>query len=383
MLGRGFHSKQKLPRAVVLLCGLAVLLDVRPSLAQSGVYRGARAGAMGGAYLALSDDVEGIAYNPAGLVYAPQRWLFAFSLENLFSAGLPFQNALHNSGALTVSSAGFAYNHLRRANQTVPVLVLGRTADFQLPQPSGPAPTSNDFSIGAGASMMRTGLLSEIAIGVFASKGFFEKTQPLPLSPHLPHWLAVSLTGTLVGVQYDREIAAHAEVNSAEELEAIRGFFAAHGRSQFGLGLDVSAMAHLHRRLNLAVAATNVIAPNLALAGAFKAPRRHRVGMAVLLETRRRWLLAADLERQQDLSGWRLAVGSESGIFALHPEVLRLRLGVNHNWWSAGFRLARPALLELHYALLMPAFWRSDRPAGFFNHRVTLSFSRPAGPDSP
>lgn len=383
MSGRGFHSTQKLLRAVVLLCGLAVLLAVRPSLAQSGVYRGARAGAMGGAYLALSDDVEGIAYNPAGLVYAPQRWLFAFSLENLFSAGLPFQNDLHNSGALSVSSVGFAYNRLRRANQTVPVLVLGRPADFQLRQSNGPAPTSNDFSIGAGASMMRTGLLNEIAIGVFVSKGFFEKPQPLPLSPHLPHWFALSLTGTLLGVQYDREIAAHAEVNSAEELEAIRGFFAEHGRSQFGLGLDVSAIAHLHHRLNLAVAAANVIAPNLALAGAFKAPRRHRAGMAVLLDTRRRWLLAVDLERQQDLTGWRLAVGSESGIFALNPEVLRLRLGVNHNWWSAGFRLAKPALLELHYALLMPAFWRSDRPAGFFNHRVTLSFSRPAGPDSP
>lgn len=383
MSGRGFHSAQKLQQAALLLCGLAVLLAWRPSLAQSRVYRGARAGAMGGAYLALSDDVEGIAYNPAGLVYATQRWLFAFSLENLFSAGLPFQNDLHNSGALSVSSVGFVYNHLRRANQTAPVLVLGRPADFLVPQSNGPAPTSNDFSIGVGASMMRTGLLNEIAIGVSVSKGFFEKPQPLPLSPHLPHWFALSLTGTLLGVQYDREIAAHAAVNSAEELEAIRGFFAEHGRSQYGLGLDVSALAHLHRRLHLGLAAANVIAPNLALAGAFKAPRRYRAGMAVLLDTRRRWLLAADLEQEQALSGWRLAVGSESGIFALNPEVLRLRLGVNHTWWSAGFRLAKPALLELHYALLIPALWRPDRPAGFFNHRVTLSFSRPAGPDSP
>ncbi|MDZ7266996.1 MAG: hypothetical protein ONB48_05510 [candidate division KSB1 bacterium] len=364
----------------MLLLGAAILPGGGESLAQPSLYRGARATAMGGAYLAVSDDVEGIAYNPAGLVYAPQRWLFAFSLENLFSAGLPFQNDLQNSAALSVTSIGFVYNRLRRANQTVPVLVLGRPDDLPL-QAHGPAPTSNDFSVGAAASMLRTGLLNEITVGVFASRGFFEKDRPLPFSSHLPHGLAVSFAGTLVGVQYDREIVAHADVNSVEEREAIRGFFTEHGRSHFSMGLEVGAMAHLHRRLNLAMAA-NVLAPDLALAGEHKAPRRLRAGMAVLLEPRRRWLLAADLEHRDNLSGWRLALGSECGLFALNPEVLRVRLGVNYNWWSAGFRLAKPMLLELHYAFLMPALWQQSRPAGFFNHLVTLSFSRPASPDS-
>lgn len=65
------HSKLKPAAALVaLLCGGAALGADAPDFFQNGT--GARPGAMGGAFVAVADDVNAIYYNPAGMVTAPK-----------------------------------------------------------------------------------------------------------------------------------------------------------------------------------------------------------------------------------------------------------------------------------------------------------------------
>jgi hypothetical protein len=228
------------------------------------------------------------------------------------------------------------------------------------------------------AAFLRTGLLDQFQLAAFFSKGFFEKDDALATANHLPHWLSVSLAAELTGLQYDRDLVEEAQVNSQEELAIIRDFFAEHGRSQFSMGLDLGLMAAVHPRVQLAFAWSNMLRPNLALAESVRAPRRERLGAAVLLQKRRQWLLAFDAEHDGALQDWRLYAGTETGLPQIAPEVFLLRLGVNHNWMAAGFKLAKPSLFELNYAFIFPAFFQEDRPAGFFNHRLSVTFSKPA-----
>lgn len=358
----------------------AVLLGARAGGAQSYWPEGARPGGLGGAYAAVSDDADGIFYNPAGLIYSPQVVQFSFGVQNLFSSGLPLQSSLSNAGAIVASHAGFVYNRLTRPNQTSPVLVLSTVAaNGDWPGSGSPAPTSNIFSAGVMAGFLRNGLVDQFTLAAFFSKGFFEKPEAKTAANHLPHWLSASFTAKLVGLQYDAEMVEKAEVNSQEELFIIRDFFAERGRSQISAGLDFGMMAAVHPRVQLAFAWVNLLRPNLALAETAWAPRRQRLGACFLLQQERHWLAAVDAEYHEALRHWRFYLGTEAGVLAHAPQALRLRMGLNHNWISAGFRIARSGWLELDYAFLFPAFFQSDQPEGFFNHRFSLSFSKPPG----
>ncbi len=352
--------------------------------AQSYGLEGARPGGMGGAYAAISDDAQGIFYNPAGLVHSPQRLLLSFGVQSLFSAGLPLQNDFSNEGALVASHAGVVYNRLTRPNQTLPVLVLGSPA---LPEnylaERELAPTTNVFSFGAIGGVLRTGLLDQFLLAAFFSKGFFPRMDVRAATNHLPHRLAVSVTGKLTGLQYDGDLLDKAQVNSQDELIALRDYFAEHGHSRFSAGLDVGVMAMIHPRAQVAFTCSNLLRPNLALEGKAWAPRRLRLGLALALHQRRQWLLACDAERDETLQQWRFYLGTETVLPQIAPEIFRLRLGLNHNWFAAGFKLARPSWVELDYAFMFPSFFQHGRPEGFFNHRFSLSFSQPASAQRP
>ncbi|MGH7492655.1 MAG: hypothetical protein ACREOO_09695 [bacterium] len=370
---------ERIRRPIVVVA----LFGAMNAAAQTYGPEGARAGGLGGAFAAISNDGDGIYYNPAGLIYSPQRLLFSFGVQNLFSSGLPLQNSLSNENALLASHVSVVYNRLVRPNQTLPVLVLAGTPPLG-PQPAGRelAPTSNIFSAGVTANFLRTGLLDQFLLAAFFSKGFFEKSEALATANHLPHWLSVSVTAKLTGLQYDSDLVDQAQVNSLEELAIIRDFFDAHGRNQFSAGLDLGLMAAVHPRVQVAFAWSNLLRPNLALEGRVPASRRERLGAAVLLQKSRQWLLSVDAEHDNALQAWRLYAGTETGLLQIAPEVFRLRLGANHNWMAAGFKLAKPTWFELNYAFIFPAFFQDERPAGFFNHRLTLAFSKPmrAGP---
>lgn len=369
------HEKNN---AACKLCGaifLIILLMAFAAVAQERFNEGVRSGGMGGAYMGVSDDANGIHLNPSGLIYSPQGWIFEFGAENLFSPGLlrPFGNDLINDGTVTLSSFGVVYNHLEKPNRTTPVLAMaGRQAVSPLTGEPQKMPTSNVFSAGFMGNFLNTGLLNEMSLRVFASKGFWEKNEPLPGINHRPHWLTLSVTGKLWRYQYDANIADHAQVNSEIERQAIRDFFAANDNSKNSLGLDFGASLNPFPRVRAGLGWFNVLQPNLGLAAESKFPRSVRGGVAVLAKTEWQWLVAADLEKQEDRDALNYYIGSESMMPGLHTEALKLRLGANRHWFSAGLKLAVFAI-DVNYALL---FFRHDN--GLYNHRFSLSYSRPS-----
>ncbi len=358
----------------LFVCGTVAMNSANGAFAQTRWHEGSRPGAMGGAFLAVSNDVNGLAFNPAGLVYAPQQWLAEFSLQNPFGSGLPFRDRLRNEGVLTASSFGVVYNRLHHPNQTQPMLVL-RGDDLSTGLPAQAA-TSNHFSVGVAGSFFNSGLMNQLFLSASVSKGFFEKSEADPATNHLPHTLAVSVTAKLLGLQYDAQIAQNAEVNSEEERVAIQEFFAEHGRNRFGFGMDLGVMTELHPRVHAALSWTNALRPELALQGSASAPRTLRSGLALLLHERRRLLLALDYEQSPVPPKRRIYLGAESGVPRLDPNVLRVRLGVNRNWLAAGFMLAKPSFAELHYAFMLPLIFSDDRPEGFFQHRFSVAFAK-------
>jgi hypothetical protein len=261
---------------------------------------------------------------------------------------------------------------LEKPNRTIPILAMaGKETPLPLTDEPQKMPTSNVFSAGFMGNFLNTGLLNEMALRAFVSKGFFEKNQPIPGINHHPHGLVLSVTGKLWGYQYDSEIAEHAQVNAEVEREAIRDFFAKNGRSQYSFGLDFGASVNPFPRVRAGFGWLNVRQPNLGLAAASKFPRSLRGGVAVLAKPEWQWLVAADLEKQEKLGGLKYFLGSESMVPGLRTEALKLRLGANRNWFSAGLKLAVFSI-NVNYALL---FFRHDN--GLYNHRFSLSYSRP------
>ncbi|MGH7454445.1 MAG: hypothetical protein ACRENG_24030, partial [bacterium] len=154
------------------------------------------------------------------------------------------------------------------------------------------------------------------------------------------------------------------------EREAIRDFFAKNGRSQYSLGLDLGASVNLHARARAGLGLINVVQPNLGLASTSRFPRSVRAGVGVLLKPEWQWLVAADLEKQENFDDLKFFIGSESMAPGLRTEALKLRLGANRNWLSAGFKLA-VFTIDVNYAFLF--FLRDE---GLYNHRLSLSYSR-------
>jgi hypothetical protein len=354
---------------------IVYVLLLAPSVkAQERSNDGVRSGGMGGAFAGISDDVNGIRTNPSGLVYSPQRLMFEFSTENLFSSGSPFSNNLINEGNVALFMFGLVYNHLEKPNRTIPVLAMAGSESF-LPlqnneNNANPMPTSNVFSVGMMGSFLNTGFLNQMALRVFLSKGFLEKRQPNSMTNHRPHWIALSFTGKLWGYQYDTNIVEKAQVNTEAEREAIRDFFSDNGHSQYSLGLDLGASVYLTERAQAGLALNNVVQPNLGLASASKFPRSIRGGLAILLKSEWQWLVAVDLEKQEKIDAPRFFLGTESLVPKLRTEALKLRLGANQNWFSTGFKVAvRP--IDVNYAFL---FFLQDE--GLYSHRLSLSWSK-------
>lgn len=365
----------------IMWCMLALLFllaNMPFASAQTQWHEGSRPGAMGGAFVAVANDVNALAFNPAGLVYSPQSLLAEFSLQNPFASGLPFRESLRNEGALTASSFGVVYNHLKRWNQTRPVLVFGGAELPESLQANAEVASSNVYSLGLAGSIFNSGALNHIALHASFSKGFFEQEDAEARTNHFAPRVALSAKVKVLGLQYDDQIVQRAEVNSEEERAAIMEFFAQHDKSAWGAGLDVSVMGELHSRVRAALSWNNLIKPNLALqkGAAARAPRSVRAGVAVLLHEQRQWLLAADYEHGSAFPQKRFFVGMESGVLKINPNTLRVRLGLNRNWLATGFMLAKPGLVELHYAFMLPTLFSEHRPEGFFQHRFSLAFAK-------
>jgi hypothetical protein len=115
----------------------------------------------------------------------------------------------------------------------------------------------------------------------------------------------------------------------------------------------------------------------LGLASNSRFPQSVRAGAAVQLKPEWEWLVAADVEKQENLDGLKFFAGSEVKVPALAN--LKVRAGANSNWISTGFKLGVPfikqsgAFLDLNYAFLI--FLRDE---GLYNHRLSLSYLLPS-----
>jgi hypothetical protein len=355
-----------------------VLLMACAATAQERFNEGVRSGGMGGAFMGVSDDANGIRLNPSGLVYSPQEWIFEFGAENVFSSGLPFSNDLRNDGSITYSSVGVVYNRLEKPNQTMPILVAMKNNRSAPPSDSRPTPTSNVFSVGAMLNYLNAGFLNQGEMRVFASKGFRrDNDNTLPNANHRPHWLALSATGKIWSYFYDNDLAGKAQVNTEAERDAIRDFFSQHESNKYSFGLDLGASLNPDPRVRIGLAWINAKPPNLGLASNSRFPQSVRAGGAVQLKPEWEWLIAADVEKQENFDGLKFFAGSEIRVPALAN--LKVRAGANSNWISTGFKLGVPfikqngTLLDLNYAFLI--FLRDD---GLYNHRLSLSFLLPS-----
>ncbi len=97
----------------ILMIGAVFILLVNLSAANNGasflrMNVGSRAQGLGGAYTALSNDINGLYYNPAGMGFVVQpsmmlyhgQWIEDISLENI-SFLMPFKNNLSLAGGIT------------------------------------------------------------------------------------------------------------------------------------------------------------------------------------------------------------------------------------------------------------------------------------------
>jgi hypothetical protein len=372
---------------------VASLLLPALAAAQERINEGVRSAGMGGAYMGIADDVNGISFNPSGLVFSPENWLFEFGAENLFSPGLlrPFGNDLRNDGSLTFSTLGGVYNHLEKPNRTTPVLAMTgkKTSAWARNNENQSVPTSNAFSVGGTINYLNAGFLTEWAARVFVSKGFFPQNDTIPTANHRRHWLALSVTGKLWRYQYDGDIADRAQVNSEVEREAIRDFFNDHASNKNDFGLDFGATLNPSPCVRAGVGLINLIQPDLGIASASRFYRSVRSGVAVLVKPKWEWLLAADVEVNLDVEvneqvkpdTLKYFFGSEINVlkaFNLKSEIFKLRAGFNCNWISTGFKLGVPfdkegTSLDVNYAVL---FFR-HAGGGLYNHRLSLSLSLP------
>jgi hypothetical protein len=227
---------------------------------------------------------------------------------------------------------------------------------------------------------LNAGFLNQGEMRVFASKGFRrDNNKTLPNANHRPYWLALSATGKIWSYFYDNNIADKAQVNTEAERDAIRDFFSQHDRNKYSFGLDLGASLNPDPHVRIGLAWINAKPPNLGLASNSRFPQSVRAGAAVQLKPEWEWLVAADVEKQENLDGLKFFAGSEIKVPALTNISLKVRAGANSNWISTGFKLGVPFIkqngtfLDLNYAFLI--FLRDE---GLYNHRLSLSFLVPS-----
>lgn len=370
----GLHMPQAKSRWPVFIM-TAVLASAIRVCAQQLYQDGVRAGGMGDAYVAISDDVAGVRFNPSGLIYSPQELHFEFSTQNLFSSGLPFQSDLKNEGRINLYSIGGVRNWVERPNRTRPVFARadnGVNGAAHSGKVYPPSPTATTLSAGGLINFLDTGLLNHLEIRGYLAKAFMRKTEVNTLDRshlHHPHWFAVSITGKILGYQYPEadEIANRAEVNTEAEREAVRNFFNSNGNSSVRAGVDFGASMHVFRNLRLGAVLTDFLRPNVGLQSASKYPRRLRGGIAFVAMPAWHWLMAADVEKRERDDNIKWYLGTESRLTALGLDNFKLRFGANPNWFSTGFSV-QVYPVAVNYAFLYFRHYDS-----FYNHRLSLS----------
>lgn len=391
----------------IFIMAAVLLAAAIPLRAQVQARDGVRAAGLGGAFLAISDDESALQFSPAGALNSPKRWQIGFSHHRLFTE--------LGSNAITLNQIAFIYNR----EQPALTSILRPILEVTFHAPAKPRPDTvrtngiahdgqrplvlpdyrrNKWAIGAGYYGVRLPGQTQHTVLLSAAYGFSlkrktaDQSRPRDLDPIpsidskllVPNQLAIGVTGRYVYFAHDTDFLLDPdEVNSPQELEAIRNFLQTHDISVGSFALDASVNLYFSHRFQLAAGVLNLVQPNLAASpndGASRDPsgrfaRRYRVAAAY--RPLPNLLTALDIEKNRDADGliedYTLFFGAE---YHWRNDALpiRLRGGLNHNWLAAGFGID---LSRLYANLYLNGVYQYSLHGGEFgNFRFGLNYGK-------
>ncbi len=359
---------------VCVLALIPQLLQSQP-LAQSSV----RADAMGGAFLAVSNDANALQFSPAGLLNNKETWFFDASHHLLF-AGID---------GLSMSQLGLALNvSNRRKGQQ---MLAPRFVDVSATVLASPAPVREPdtlvqrYSFGLHAQAQnfpgynQNALRATAAYGLWPRRNAAHMTQYNDTTWQAPFRAAVGLSGRWLMIGLNREYLedrSAAAVNEPIEADVVENFLRNNEVGTRDWALDAGVTYFFNAKLHAAFSIMNLKQPNLAakLAEGGKSKdglfaRYYRVGVAYRMFAR--LLAALDVEKNHQTRGWyedyNVYVGAEYEVTSF----LAARGGFNRNWWALGASYTFLEHFRLHGA------WQHDlHGVNFNNLRFAFSFIR-------
>jgi hypothetical protein len=354
--------------------GLAFCFAIgAPSLqAQVQSRTGVRADAMGGAFVAVSNDVNALQFSPAGLLNSIQRTQVEFGHHRLFS-GL-------NNGNITLNNLGAVYNissdwYPSDKDKLIPELIVEARPEILASSPRQLVPDTsvyriNRLSFGVQWLGLQFPGRSQNTIMISANIGL-SGLGLLPAGPdtiHDPHKLdpnkrrhrsnlvSLGLSARYIRFGYDEDYLLDPNaVNDAAELTAIENFLATNNIETSDWAIDASLAVYLSPKLQAAVSILNLKQPNLAAKsndGGKKLKdgqlaRRYRAGVAYRL--RPNLLAAIDVEKNEKVEALVDDVNIHAGAEYLWQNnfvPMFLRGGINRNWLAAGLGLQFERILR-------------------------------------
>ncbi len=366
--------------AAAALTALALLAFASSATAQVQSRASVRANGMGGAFAAVSNDVNGLQFSPAGMLNSFDRWQIELSRHQLFT-NLPGEN-------LALNSAGGMYNVPKvYPSQDKLRPVLAENSAFVLTSPDvdiAPDTLRHRFSFGAQwLSLLLPGSLTQNTFMLSAGIGLLpqrdEEITSWQGNPQIPNLISFAVSGRYIRFGYDDAYLRDAQqVNDPAELAEINSFLDANTVAVNDFAIDASVFFFLSRKLQFAASALNLRQPNLAAKpgeGAARSSegllgRQYRVGLAYRLFEN--FVAAADVEQNETLGEVNLYAGAE---YAWRNKAVPivLRAGVNRNWISGGASLPLEKFIRQNF-ILHGVYQHNLHGDAFTNFRFAIGY---------
>lgn len=372
---RNFLIKSFFRSALLCVLGFMPQMLQGQPLAQTGV----RVDAMGGAFLAVSNDANALQFSPAGLLNSKEKWFAEAGYHRMF-VGID---------GLGMTQLGLAHNisTRRKGRQALaPRFVDANAMVLAAPSPMREQDTLvQRYSFGMHAQVQnfpgynQNDVRGTVAYGFWPRMDDAHMTQYDDTTRQAPFRASLGLTGRLLWVGLNRDFLEDrtaAAVNDPGEADVVTNFLANNSAAARDWALDASVTYFFSRKLQAAASVLNLKQPNLAakLTESGKASegvfaRRYRLGVAYRLFAH--WLAAVDVEKNPQATGWHkdynVYVGAEFDRF----DDITFRGGFNRNWFAFGASYAFMNHFRLHGA------WQHDlHGVNFNNLRFAFSFVR-------
>jgi hypothetical protein len=385
-------QKHKWQFNIIAPWAIALIGAMSPAALQAQVQTrtGVRSDAMGGAFVAVSNDVNGLQFSPAGLLNSTRRTQVELAHHRLFP---------DLSGDMTLNSVGFVHNisSVRRSkDKLMPTIILVSSGASVLAGPAPPmAPDTSLHRFSFGLQWLglqfpgqsQNTLAFSVSVGL-SGLGLLPKPDDLMQDGgtivQKPNRLALGLSARYIRFGYDKNyLLDQNEVNSSDELDAIRNFIGANKIDASDFAVDASLAFFISSKWQGAISILNLKQPNLAAqsgeAGT-KSPegllgRRYRVGVAY--HAMPNLLVAVDLEKNDQVEAVIGDVNAYGGAEYLWQNgfvPMALRGGVNRNWLATGFGLQLERIIRQNL-MFNWVYQYSLHGQGLSNFRFALDYA--------